>query len=73
MVTDIIDHEWAQSIYFYDPNGIALEYCCLARDVGNEDDVTMQVRAERISQKMRARWERLREASFNATMAASAD
>jgi catechol 2,3-dioxygenase-like lactoylglutathione lyase family enzyme len=26
-VTDIVDHEWAQSIYFHDPNGISLEYC----------------------------------------------
>ena len=27
-VTDIVDHQWAQSIYFTDPNGISLEYCC---------------------------------------------
>ena len=27
-VTDIVDHQWAQSIYFKDPNGISLEYCC---------------------------------------------
>jgi catechol 2,3-dioxygenase-like lactoylglutathione lyase family enzyme len=45
-VTDIVDHKWAQSIYFKDPNGISLEYCCLTRDVGTEDDVTMQVRFE---------------------------
>jgi catechol 2,3-dioxygenase-like lactoylglutathione lyase family enzyme len=30
--TDIVDHGWAQSIYFKDPNGLSLEYCCL---VGN--------------------------------------
>src|SRR5215831_7890364 len=26
--TDIVDHQWAQSIYFKDPNGLSLEYCC---------------------------------------------
>lgn len=72
-VTDIVDHEWAQSIYFTDPNGIALEYCCLTRDVGNEDDVTMQVRVERTSQAMRERWDRLREAALDFTPVASAD
>jgi len=28
-VTDIVDHEWAKSIYLKDPNGISLEFCCL--------------------------------------------
>ena len=51
-VTDIVDHERAQSIYFVDPNGISLEYCCLTRDIGTEDDVTMQVRVERSVQAM---------------------
>ena len=41
-----MDHEWAKSIYLKDPNGISLEFCCLTRDVGNEDDVSMQERAE---------------------------
>jgi catechol 2,3-dioxygenase-like lactoylglutathione lyase family enzyme len=59
-VTDIVDHEWAKSIYFRDPNGISLEYCCLTRDIGTEDDVTLQVRFERSVEDMRARWERLR-------------
>jgi catechol 2,3-dioxygenase-like lactoylglutathione lyase family enzyme len=59
-VTDIVDHEWAKSIYFRDPNGISLEYCCLTRDVGTEDDVTLQVRFERSVEDMRARWEGLR-------------
>ena len=59
-VTDIVDHEWAKSIYFRDPNGISLEYCCLTRDVGTADDVTLQVRFERSIEAMRARWERLR-------------
>jgi hypothetical protein len=40
-----------------------LEYCCLTRDVGTDDDVTMQVRVERSVQEMRQRWERLRQAS----------
>ncbi len=66
VVTDIVDHEWAQSIYFHDPNGISLEYCCLTRDVGTEDDVTMQVRVARSAQGMRERWERLRAASTTA-------
>ena len=46
-VTDIVDHDWAMSIYFSDPNGISLEYCCLTRDVGTLDDVTFQERFER--------------------------
>lgn len=58
-VTDIVDHEWAKSIYFKDPNGISLEYCCLVRDVGTEDDVTMQIRVERTAADMRQRWEQL--------------
>ena len=68
-VTDIVDHEWAQSIYFHDPNGISLEYCCLTRDIGSEDDVTMQVRFERSIEAMRGRWDRLREAGTAATSA----
>jgi catechol 2,3-dioxygenase-like lactoylglutathione lyase family enzyme len=31
-VTDIVDHGWAQSIYFKDPNGLSLEYCCMVGD-----------------------------------------
>ena len=45
-VTDVVDHEWAQSIYFLDPNGISLEFCYLTRDIGTEDDVNMQQRFE---------------------------
>ena len=45
-VTDVVDHEWSKSIYLKDPNGISLEFCFLTRDVGNEDDVTMQERGE---------------------------
>jgi catechol 2,3-dioxygenase-like lactoylglutathione lyase family enzyme len=39
-VTDIVDHQWAQSIYFKDPNGLSIEYCCV---VGNrpEGDAAM--------------------------------
>jgi catechol 2,3-dioxygenase-like lactoylglutathione lyase family enzyme len=33
--TDIVDHGWARSIYFKDPNGISLEYCCV---VGNRPE-----------------------------------
>ena len=28
-VTEIVDHQWAQSVYFKDPNGLSLEYCCV--------------------------------------------
>ena len=38
-VTEIIDHAWAKSIYFRDPNGMSLEYACLTRDLGAEDAV----------------------------------
>jgi catechol 2,3-dioxygenase-like lactoylglutathione lyase family enzyme len=44
-VTDVVDHGWAKSIYFKDPNGMSLEYCCLARNF-TEDDATMQERFE---------------------------
>jgi catechol 2,3-dioxygenase-like lactoylglutathione lyase family enzyme len=42
-VTDIVDHGWAQSIYFKDPNGLSLEYCCMVRNL-TEDDARMQER-----------------------------
>jgi catechol 2,3-dioxygenase-like lactoylglutathione lyase family enzyme len=41
--TDIVDHGWAQSIYFKDPNGMSLEYSCMMRKL-TEDDATMQER-----------------------------
>ena len=44
-VTEIVDHDWAKSIYFKDPNGLQLEYCCYTR-VLNEDDARMQDRFE---------------------------
>jgi catechol 2,3-dioxygenase-like lactoylglutathione lyase family enzyme len=44
-VTDIVNHNWAKSIYFKDPNGLQLEYCCLVREF-TRDDATMQVRFE---------------------------
>ena len=40
-VTDMVDHSFAQSIYFRDPNGISLEYCCFTRDL-TEDDARMR-------------------------------
>lgn len=42
-VSDIVDHNWARSIYFKDPNGMSLEYCCVVRDL-TEDDAHMQER-----------------------------
>jgi Glyoxalase/Bleomycin resistance protein/Dioxygenase superfamily len=41
--TDIADHGWAQSIYFKDPNGLSLEYCCMVRNL-TENDARMQER-----------------------------
>jgi catechol 2,3-dioxygenase-like lactoylglutathione lyase family enzyme len=43
-VRGIEDHEgWCRSIYFTDPNGLQLEYCCLSRAL-TEDDAIPQVR-----------------------------
>src|SRR6516162_11425922 len=42
-MTEIIDHGWAQSIYFKDPNGLSLEYFCMVRNL-TEDDAMMQER-----------------------------
>jgi catechol 2,3-dioxygenase-like lactoylglutathione lyase family enzyme len=36
-VTEIVDHGWAKSIYFKDPNGLTLEYCCMTRNLTAED------------------------------------
>ncbi len=49
---DVVDHGWAQSIYFKDPNSMQLKYACLAQDVGTEDDVQMQERFEVSVQQM---------------------
>jgi len=42
-VTPIVDHEWAKSIYFKDPNGLMLEYSYQSRPF-NADDGVMQPR-----------------------------
>jgi catechol-2,3-dioxygenase len=42
-VSEVVDHDWAKSIYFKDPNGMQLEYCCLTREF-NENDSLMQDR-----------------------------
>jgi catechol 2,3-dioxygenase-like lactoylglutathione lyase family enzyme len=44
-VTPVVDHEWAKSIYFKDPNNLTLEYACYTRPL-NDDDARMQVRFE---------------------------
>jgi catechol 2,3-dioxygenase-like lactoylglutathione lyase family enzyme len=41
--TEIVDHGWARSIYFQDPNGISLECCCVVGD-RPEGDAMMQGR-----------------------------
>ena len=44
-VTPVVDHEWAKSICFKDPNGLLLEYSYLSREF-NADDGVMQLRFE---------------------------
>jgi len=44
-VTEIVDHDWAKSIYFKDPNGLQLEFCCFTRNL-NDDDARLQLRNE---------------------------
>jgi catechol 2,3-dioxygenase-like lactoylglutathione lyase family enzyme len=44
-VTPVVDHDWAKSIYFKDPNGLLLEYSYITRELG-ADDARMQVRFE---------------------------
>jgi len=44
-VTEVVDHDWAKSIYFTDPNGMQLEYCCFTRNL-NANDAQMQDRFE---------------------------
>src|SRR5436190_7231610 len=44
-VTDVVDHDWAKSIYFKDPNGLQLEFCCFTRNL-TDDDARMQPRFE---------------------------
>ncbi len=44
-VTDVVDHDWAKSIYFKDPNGVQLEYCCYTRAL-DANDARMQDRFE---------------------------
>jgi len=44
-VTDVVDHDWAKSIYFKDPNGLQLEFCCFTRHL-NANDARMQDRFE---------------------------
>jgi catechol 2,3-dioxygenase-like lactoylglutathione lyase family enzyme len=36
-VTPIVDHGWAQSIYFEDPNGLLLEFACGTCDIHADD------------------------------------
>lgn len=44
-VTPVVDHDWARSIYFKDPNGLILEFSYLTREL-NDDDAKMQLRFE---------------------------
>ena len=37
--TDIVDHGWARSIYFKDPNGISLEFCCIVGKLPDGDEL----------------------------------
>jgi catechol 2,3-dioxygenase-like lactoylglutathione lyase family enzyme len=38
-VTEIVDHGWSKSIYFKDPNGLSLEYCCAVRNLTKNDAI----------------------------------
>lgn len=38
-VSEVIEHGFARSIYFKDPNGIQLEFCCSTRHVAPDDAV----------------------------------
>jgi len=42
-VTDVVDLGLSKSIYFKDPNGLSLEYCCFTRDL-TRDDASMKER-----------------------------
>jgi catechol 2,3-dioxygenase-like lactoylglutathione lyase family enzyme len=43
-ISPVVDHDWARSIYFFDPvNGLSLEFCAIAREF-NDDDRTYQYR-----------------------------
>ena len=44
-VTPVVDHEWARSIYFKDPNGLILEYSYVTREF-TADDGVLQPRFE---------------------------
>ena len=41
-VTPIVDHEWADSIYFKDPNGLLLEYSYITREFTTDDGILQQ-------------------------------
>ena len=41
--TEIVDHGWARSIYFKDPNGLSLEYSCM---VGNRPEHDAMIEGE---------------------------
>ncbi|MDJ0868762.1 MAG: VOC family protein [Myxococcota bacterium] len=49
-VTHVVDHRWCKSIYFRDPNGIQLEYCCYAQELG----------ASHVEQRQGEAWARYR-------------
>jgi len=36
-VSEVVDHDWAKSIYFKDPNGIQLEFCTYTRNLTDQD------------------------------------
>jgi catechol 2,3-dioxygenase-like lactoylglutathione lyase family enzyme len=44
-VSPVVDHDWAKSIYFKDPNGLQLEYCAITRAF-HADDAVMKLRFE---------------------------
>jgi catechol 2,3-dioxygenase-like lactoylglutathione lyase family enzyme len=41
-VSEVVDHDWAKSIYFKDPNGLQMEFCCYTRNFTAEDAIMKQ-------------------------------
>jgi hypothetical protein len=36
-VSDVVDRDWANSMYFKDPNGTQLGYCCLTCEFNDRE------------------------------------
>jgi len=45
-VSPVMDHDFCKSIYFFDPNGVKLEYCATVREFGPGD---LEMRVTKVS------------------------